>query len=323
MSRLSPNMHTFFNADIIELLNSKKIYTVVDFINSDARTLEKITRATFRVGNIGSTKPFNKNFFCSTQKLLRLLQVYFIKLRHYRNRDKKSIKTVIDMLLEGGLFTANIYEICGLPATGKTLFCLTLVKNVISNTKDNVYYLDTKRDFSAQQLKLMLNIDNKVRRTRGCNEQNFSKKINNRKDLITSLFEIKQSLIEGLKLRLIIIDSLPALYLQSSDHIENNSFLNNMVNILRYLTVEFNTVVVITNLITLWNEGSFKTQERYIENISCGKYWYNIPNVRLKFSKNSENKCQVTLLKTMKIPPDVRHCEVQLTKEGIKENKYG
>ncbi|KAJ8964540.1 hypothetical protein NQ314_004835 [Rhamnusium bicolor] len=122
---------------------------------------------------------------------------------------------------------------------------------------------------------------------------------------------------DGFKLRVIIIDSLPALYWQSSNHIENNSFLNNTVNILRYLSVEYHVVVVITNLITIWNEGGFKNQDICKEQISCGKYWYNIPNVRLKFEKGLENKCKVTVMKTFKIMPEVCQCEVEMTNVGI------
>lgn len=52
--------------------------------------------------------------------------------------------------------TGKIYEICGPPASGKTQLCLTLCKNISEKLAQNVYYLDTKRDFSAKRLKTML-----------------------------------------------------------------------------------------------------------------------------------------------------------------------
>ncbi|KAJ8964541.1 hypothetical protein NQ314_004836 [Rhamnusium bicolor] len=48
MSRLSPNMHTILKSDIIELLNSKQIYTVLDFIKTDSKVIEKTSNLTFR-----------------------------------------------------------------------------------------------------------------------------------------------------------------------------------------------------------------------------------------------------------------------------------
>lgn len=99
----------------------------------------------------------------------------------------------IDELLEGGLMTGKIYEICGLPASGKTQFCLTLAKNVSHTSCQKVYYIDTKRDFSARRLKVMLESAIEVRslitklavcivsllvsiteRNRRCSIQNFS-----------------------------------------------------------------------------------------------------------------------------------------------------
>lgn len=58
--------------------------------------------------------------------------------------------------------TGKIYEICGPPASGKTQFCLTLARNVSKNLQQNVYYIDTKRDFSAKRVKSMLQDVNEV-----------------------------------------------------------------------------------------------------------------------------------------------------------------
>ncbi|XP_018562696.1 DNA repair protein RAD51 homolog 4 isoform X2 [Anoplophora glabripennis] len=223
----------------------------------------------------------------------------------------------LDDLLEGGLFTGNIYEICGLPATGKTLFCLTLMKNVVSKMKENIYYLDTKQDFSARKFKQMLCNSNKQELVEALSRA-LIKNISSQHELVNSLFEIKEKLQSGLKMRAVIIDSLPALYWQSADYSGNNNFLNHTVNILRYLSIEYNLVIIVTNLITLWNEGGFNTQDSYQEKISCGGYWHNVPNVRLKFERTSQSACKVTLMKTWKVMPEICECGVELTDVGIK-----
>lgn len=53
--------------------------------------------------------------------------------------------------------TGKIYEICGPPSSGKTQLCLTLCKNISIDLQQHIFYLDTKRDFSAKRLKKMLN----------------------------------------------------------------------------------------------------------------------------------------------------------------------
>ncbi|KAJ8955146.1 hypothetical protein NQ318_009039 [Aromia moschata] len=312
MSRLSPNMHAILKADVIELLNSKQIYTVRDFIKTESRLLEKLANLTFR-----ETLDV-KNFLIKTYSAQPKNGFEYYKHILLHSAIIETGVKSIDGLLQGGLYTANIYEICGLPATGKTLFCLTLVKNVICNMKENIYYLDTKQDFSARKLKQMLDSVNDKQELVNVLNRTLFKTISTKQDLIRSLLQILDQLNERFNLRVVVIDSLPALYLQSSDHTENNSFLNYMTNILRFMTVEYNVVIVITNLITLWNEGSFKTQDEFKERVSCGKYWYNIPNVRLKFQKVSDKKCKVSLMKSVKIMPDVRECDIELTQVGIR-----
>lgn len=68
----------------------------------------------------------------------------------------------VDQLLNGGLFTGNIYELCGLPASGKTHFVLSLIRNVVLSTQQQVYVFDTKNDFSGTKMKRMLNDCNEV-----------------------------------------------------------------------------------------------------------------------------------------------------------------
>lgn len=50
----------------------------------------------------------------------------------------------------------HLYELCGLPSSGKTQLCLTIaVNHVLSKTKP-VYYIDTKEDFCSTRVLEML-----------------------------------------------------------------------------------------------------------------------------------------------------------------------
>lgn len=63
----------------------------------------------------------------------------------------------VDDLLTEGFATGKIYEISGLPACGKTLLCKTLAKHVVTNLNQKVFYLDSKKNFSAKRFRHMLN----------------------------------------------------------------------------------------------------------------------------------------------------------------------
>lgn len=62
----------------------------------------------------------------------------------------------LDNLLDGGLFIGNIYEICGPSACGKTQLCITVLLNIIINTKKDIVYIDTKNKFSVKRIKQIL-----------------------------------------------------------------------------------------------------------------------------------------------------------------------
>ena len=93
---------------------------------------------------------------------------------------------------------------------------------------------------------------------------------------------MKKDLERGLKLRLIIIDSLPCTILNSIDRIENNASLNHLVNIMRYVAIEHHIVFLVVNLIVTWNENDGRDT---VEKPLCGKYWSTVPNTRIKIEK--------------------------------------
>lgn len=133
---------------------------------------------------------------------------------------------------------------------------------------------------------------------------------------MNSLFAIKDKIENGFPVKLLIIDSLPVLYNEAFNHTETNSFLNHTANILRYISNELNVAVIITNLVTLWNEGDFKSLDKFKEKIYCGSYWYNIPNVRLHLKRDFD-LCIFALKKTFKVMPLVQECRAEFTGNGI------
>jgi len=62
----------------------------------------------------------------------------------------------LDRLLDGGLVFGYIYEFCGPSACGKTQLSISILLNVILNTKKNIIYIDTKNKFSVNRIKEIL-----------------------------------------------------------------------------------------------------------------------------------------------------------------------
>ncbi|CAG9863847.1 unnamed protein product [Phyllotreta striolata] len=308
MDFLSPSVHVQLNPNVIEILKGIDVVTICDFLNCDSKQIEKAT----------------------TLPLKEVIEIRKYLLKHYshpRNvydyyksilKEFAIIPTGIsrlDTLLDGGLFTGNIYEICGLPAAGKTLLCLTLLKNITPKYTNQVYYIDTKSDFSALKLKRAMSQMNKEQITTTLNKITVAR-TNSQQDFLSILLAIKHSVQNGESTRLIIIDSIPALCFTSTDLTEQNCFLNYSANILQYLAKEYNVIIITTNLIRTWNDGDFINTGAMKEEICCGSYWYRVPNVRLSLTKDKDS-CKITLDKTIKFIPDVNYCAVKFSDEGF------
>nr|XP_023016772.1 DNA repair protein RAD51 homolog 4-like isoform X1 [Leptinotarsa decemlineata] len=310
MDLLAENVHLLFSSTVVNSLNKKQIMTILDFLNCNAKLIENTCNLTFR-DILDIRKELLKKYAARPENAFSSYQYI---LSHCAIIQTGIIN--LDQLLEGGLFTGNIYEICGLPSSGKSLFCLTLMKNLASSIRDgNIHYFDTKHDFQAVKFKQMLKHLDKEVMVEVMNHI-FIKRSKTKEELLKHLTELKKEVENGSNIKIIVIDSLPPLYFQSFDHTESNSFLNHMVNILRYLTVKFNIIAIVTNLVTLWNEGDFKNINSMKERIACGSYWYNIPNVRLKFNKE-DNKCKITITKSRRIMPEVDNCLVEINHLGF------
>ena len=63
-----------------------------------------------------------------------------------------SIILSFDGLLGGGLKSGNIYDLCGLSASGKTQICHSIAINLAIHYKYETLYVDAKNDFSGQRI---------------------------------------------------------------------------------------------------------------------------------------------------------------------------
>lgn len=142
------------------------------------------------------------------------------------------------------------------------------------------------------------------------------KRVTTKYELLNSLFDIKKEISNGLKVRIIILDSLPCLFTNTDEYnVENNTLLNHMANIMHYLATECFVAIVVINLITVWSIGDFQ-EPNVKENISCGKYWLTVPHVRLKFERNEDNYKISVLKNQSKLSNSI--CFVKVENEGMR-----
>lgn len=126
---------------------------------------------------------------------------------------------------------------------------------------------------------------------------------------MNSLQEISEKLEENSSmLRLIVIDSLATIILNNKDYSQNNLFLTHLANLMHYLTTKYHIVILVLNLLSTWVEGDFATQIETKQIISCGRFWYTIPNTRIKLEREQTNlklsveKSNMLSMKTVLIP---------------------
>ncbi|KAL1490938.1 hypothetical protein ABEB36_011607 [Hypothenemus hampei] len=278
---LKSSYHQLLTEDNLILLRRKQIFRVLDFLNADNKFLERCTTLTYpkHLAKTHSAPPVNG-------------LNYFKKLLKYSSILSTGIQ-LFDDLLQGGFMGGTIYEMCGAVESGNYQLLLTIIRNLLYKG-EKVYFLDTKRDFSAVHMKekLLPLTGNNWTQSVLLLENILIKRISCKYDLVRAIFEVKQELREGLSVKIAIIHSVSTLFLSSNNASENNNILNHLANVLRYMMIQYNVIIVLTNLLTSWNDNV-----EFTENISGGKYWQTVPQVRLKIEKISSEHYDISLMK--------------------------
>lgn len=159
----------------------------------------------------------------------------------------------LDELLDGGILSGNIIDLCGLSGTGKSLLCRAIAINLAINYGLETLFIDTKGDFSATAIHKALSqkftsethIKHVMRRIKAtkCRDPN-------------ELIQIVQSIIDSIgnnpKYKLLVIDSLPAIWFNMYGM--NTSYaqrtLSLLIHRLRQLAVEHAIIIVAVNVVT-------------------------------------------------------------------------
>lgn len=157
-------------------------------------------------------------------------------------------------MLNGGLQTGNIIDICGLPASGKTQLHTTLAINFAIDRQSETIVIDTKGDFSGERIHRIL----VHRKIDGLSERkDIMERIKVHKcaepdHLIEFIEKLITEIDSNKNLQLLVIDSLPALWFLY--HGNTNAIglrkLSEMTHLLRKLAVEHGIIVLTVNIVT-------------------------------------------------------------------------
>lgn len=157
-------------------------------------------------------------------------------------------------MLGGGFLGGNIYDICGLSASGKTQLYTTIAVNWAANLAHETFVVDTKGDFSGDRIyKILINRNDLSSDQRKRIMRNIKvEKCNSPFKLIELLRNLLDQVTSYPRLKLFVIDSLPTLWFifHGNKRSLNQRSLAVLANLLRKLAVEHGIVVVTVNIET-------------------------------------------------------------------------
>ncbi|XP_059144599.1 DNA repair protein RAD51 homolog 4-like [Physella acuta] len=198
----------------------------------------------------------------------------------------------LDELLDGGLFTAEVTEIAGFTAAGKTRICLWCAATTVMTEKYTVVYIDTCSSFSIECVLDVLS------QSADFNQAELSQELLEEKlqriklvqafnvfDLFSVLESIREDLtkptpMEYGNVKLVIIDNLasPINPIIGGQIAHSQGIISQLGLSLKQLAHKSSLAVLVTNNLTTSMNGD-KSKP------ALGKSWSHVPHTRLIIQK--------------------------------------
>ncbi|XP_018314742.1 DNA repair protein RAD51 homolog 4 [Mycetomoellerius zeteki] len=319
MAKLNADVHPSLLETVTENLRRRNVVTIVDFVSTDPIKLTNITGLSHT--DVLQVKQYILKKFGGIKK--NATQLLAIE----RNVIPISV-TCLDELLRGGLYPGQLCELCGPSASGKTQLCFTIAANVASRSDGIVWYFDTKKDFCRLRYEGIMRarnfeqkiIEDALRSTKIYQTRSSHELIKALRQLVT-LCKQKQNeaSFEERKVLLVIIDSLPAIIFkvtrnaQQSDN-ETTYELEDLAEVCRFLTMEYQAVVITVNIITRWNSPGQTDSTDIIP--ALGKYWARIPATRLMITRLHGEIRKINVWKDLRLIEN-SSCTVTINDIGV------
>ncbi|KYN21320.1 DNA repair protein RAD51 like protein 4 [Trachymyrmex cornetzi] len=304
MIKLNADIHSSLSENVTENLRRRNVVTIVDFISTDPIKLTNITGLS-HTDVLQVKHHILKKFGGVKKNATQLLAIE-------RNVIPTSV-TCLDELLRGGLYPGQLCELCGPRASGKTQLCFTIAANVASRSGGIVWYFDTKKDFCRLRYEGIM-------RARNFEQKIIKDALRNTKIYQAhSSHELIQALRQSITLRK--QEQNEASFegrkvprnAQQSDN-ETTYELEDLAEVCRFLTMEYQAVVLTVNLLTRWNSPE-QTNATDITP-ALGKYWANIPATRLLITRLYGETRKINVWKDLRLIEN-SSCTVTINDIGV------
>uniref|UniRef100_A0A1B0B5W2 RecA family profile 1 domain-containing protein n=1 Tax=Glossina palpalis gambiensis TaxID=67801 RepID=A0A1B0B5W2_9MUSC len=337
----------------ISLLNRCYIHTVNNFLNEKTEKLKNILK--LKEEQVDDLKKLLRQRFGPTK--IKLAQLYS-RWESNGCLYKTGISNLDSMLGGESLQSGSVWEMCGPSGVGKTQWALSVAINFVISKGLQVLYIDTKLDLSAIRIKQMLQsryminaemhagIMQLIKVERCLSAQGVINMLEN----FEREMEYKNPRV--MKTNLIIIDSLPAVWLllkANEDCLSGKWLLSRLNNLIYKLAQKYYVAIIIINLsVPIIADGQLnknfnRTQhgeendDLYGENAysqeiilaqygklrpMLGRYWQSIPRLRLSLDYGSKMPDEDVTLRYIRILNSCYttvnlKCPVHLTAKGI------
>ncbi|XP_049597545.1 DNA repair protein RAD51 homolog 4 [Syngnathus scovelli] len=218
----------------------------------------------------------------------------------------------LDTLLDSGVYTGEITELAGGPASGKTQVCLGVAAHVAQHLRQNVIFVDTTGGLSARRLRQMLQTQ-----TSSHDEQmealqriavHHAFDIFSLLDCLHRLGDaggLRQVSASGGSVKALIVDSVSAVIapLLGSRHQERMYMMSQVAIALKTMAKNFNIAALVTNHVTRSEEGKVQP--------GLGVSWSHIPRTRVLLERLSEAGSRPSLRSATLIKSSRQPCLIQ------------
>ncbi|KAB5522608.1 hypothetical protein PHYPO_G00161490 [Pangasianodon hypophthalmus] len=212
----------------------------------------------------------------------------------------------VDKLLDSGLYTGEITELCGGPGTGKTQMCFSVAVNIAHELKQKVMYIDTNGGICANRLLQML----QQKTVNTAEQMNALQRISVLRvfdvfALLSSLQNLRASGLQkgavGGSVKAVIVDSVSAVlsHMLGGKQNEGMSLMMQVATELKIIAKDFNVAVLVTNHVTRDGNNQLKA--------GLGQSWSHVPRTRIVLQRvekpgASSSLRTATLLKSSRQP---------------------
>ncbi|KAF7688818.1 DNA repair protein RAD51 homolog 4 [Silurus meridionalis] len=215
--------------------------------------------------------------------------------------------TSVDNLLDSGLYTGEITEVCGGPGTGKTQICFSVAVSVAHELKQNVTYIDTNGGICANRLLQML----QEKTMDSAEQMNALQRIGVFRAFdVFALLSCLQNLranslqmgtVGSGSVKVVIVDSVSAVlsHMLGGKQNEGMSLMMQVATELKTIAKDLNVAILVSNHVTRDGNNQLKA--------GLGQSWSHVPRTRILLQRGeqpgaSSSLRTATILKSSRQP---------------------